>query len=76
MLAQAGLDADALECGAHWPYREPIQRQLAAAGVEPTALHNNCSGKHAGFLCLACHAGRAAPTRAATPAATSARSIR
>ena len=54
MLARAGLDADALECGAHWPYREPIQRQMAAAGVEPSALHNNCSGKHAGFLCVAC----------------------
>ena len=54
MLARAGLDADALECGAHWPYREPIQRQMAAAGIEPSALHNNCSGKHAGFLCLAC----------------------
>ena len=54
MLARIGLDADALECGAHWPYREPIQRQMAAAGIEPSALHNNCSGKHAGFLCLAC----------------------
>ena len=54
MLARAGLDVEALECGAHWPYREPIQRQMAAAGIEPSALHNNCSGKHAGFLCLAC----------------------
>jgi L-asparaginase II len=54
MLARAGLDLEALECGAHWPYREPIQRQMAAAGIEPSALHNNCSGKHAGFLCLAC----------------------
>ena len=54
MLARAGLDAGALECGAHWPYREPVQRQMAAAGIEPSALHNNCSGKHAGFLCLAC----------------------
>jgi L-asparaginase II len=24
---------------------------LARAGVSPSALHNNCSGKHAGFLC-------------------------
>ena len=54
MLARAGLGLEALECGAHWPYREPIQRQMAAAGIEPSALHNNCSGKHAGFLCLAC----------------------
>jgi L-asparaginase II len=63
MLARAGLDADALECGAHWPYREPIQRQMAAAGVEPSALHNNCSGKHAGFLCVACRMAEGADLR-------------
>ena len=54
MLAKAGLDAAALECGTHWPRLGPVAHALAAAGREPTALHNNCSGKHAGFLCLAC----------------------
>ncbi len=54
MLAKAGLAADALECGAHWPYLESAARTLAVQGREPSALHNNCSGKHAGFLCLAC----------------------
>ena len=54
MLAKAGLDAAALECGTHWPYFEPAQRALAQRGERPGALHNNCSGKHAGFLCLAC----------------------
>jgi L-asparaginase II len=54
MLAKAGLDVSALECGAHWPYHEASTRALAAQGREPTALNNNCSGKHAGFLCLAC----------------------
>jgi len=54
MLAKAGVDASALECGAHWPYLEEAQRALAAAGAGPTALHNNCSGKHAGFVCLGC----------------------
>ena len=54
MLAKAGLDAAALECGAHWPYLDTAARALAAQGREPSALHNNCSGKHAGFLCLAC----------------------
>jgi L-asparaginase II len=54
MLAKAGLDAAALECGTHWPYLEPAQRALAQRGERPSALHNNCSGKHAGFLCLAC----------------------
>ncbi|KNZ33460.1 MAG: asparaginase [Methylibium sp. NZG] len=63
MLAKAGLDADALECGAHWPYLDTATRALAAQGREPSALHNNCSGKHAGFLCLACgmHGGAGSP---------------
>ena len=60
MLAKAGLDAAALECGAHWPYLDSAARALAAGGREPSALNNNCSGKHAGFLCLACalHGGK------------------
>ena len=54
MLAKAGLDEAVLECGAHWPGLDVAARELAAAGATPGALHNNCSGKHAGFLCLAC----------------------
>lgn len=54
MLAKAGLDAQVLECGAHWPYHEAASRSLARAGGTPSALHNNCSGKHAGFVCLGC----------------------
>ncbi|HET7792116.1 MAG TPA: asparaginase [Rhizobacter sp.] len=54
MLAKAGLDASALECGMHWPYLDTASRALAASGGVPTPLHNNCSGKHAGFACLAC----------------------
>jgi L-asparaginase II len=63
MLAKAGLDVEALECGTHWPYREPLQRRMAAEGIEPTALHNNCSGKHAGFLCVACRIAGGAELR-------------
>jgi L-asparaginase II len=61
MLARAGLAPSALECGAHWPYNEAATRALAAEHREPSALNNNCSGKHAGFLCLACalHGGTA-----------------
>ena len=55
MLAKAGMDASVLECGTHWPYHEGSLRALAAAGAVPSALHNNCSGKHAGFVCLGCH---------------------
>jgi L-asparaginase II len=54
MLSKAGLDPEALECGAHWPGNEAASRALAKAGRTPGALHNNCSGKHAGFLCVSC----------------------
>ena len=54
MLALAGLDASALECGAHWPIHQPSAQALARAGGTAGAIHNNCSGKHAGFLCVAC----------------------
>jgi len=57
MLARAGLDASALECGAHWPSHQPSSQALARSGGTPSGLHNNCSGKHAGFLCVACAAG-------------------
>jgi L-asparaginase II len=54
MLSRAGLDAGALKCGAHWPIHQPSTQALARAGGLASALHNNCSGKHAGFLCAAC----------------------
>ncbi len=54
MLAKAGLDPSALRCGAHWPNHQPSAHALARAGGTASAIHNNCSGKHAGFLCAAC----------------------
>ncbi len=51
MLSQAGLDRGALECGAHWPSNQDAMVALARSGRDPSALHNNCSGKHSGFLC-------------------------
>ena len=54
MLAKAGVDHEALECGTHWPYNDAAIKGLAARGEGPSALHNNCSGKHAGFVCLGC----------------------
>jgi L-asparaginase II len=56
MLAKAGLDAAALRCGAHWPMAQSAVAALARTG-EPSVLHNNCSGKHSGFLCVACAKG-------------------
>ena len=59
VLAKAGLDETALECGAHWPQHEVAQRELALSRTPLSALHNNCSGKHAGFLCVGCMMARA-----------------
>ena len=56
MLAKVGLDASALRCGVHWPIAQPAVIELARTG-QPSVLHNNCSGKHAGFLCVACAKG-------------------
>jgi L-asparaginase II len=55
LLARGGFGVDDLLCGAHPPFDAPSAERLRAAGQEPTALHNNCSGKHAGML-LACRA--------------------
>ncbi|MFV3076922.1 asparaginase [Niveispirillum fermenti] len=56
-LADLGLGAGALECGAHDPIDTPTARALDAAGCACGRQHNNCSGKHCGFLALARHLG-------------------
>lgn len=55
MLKKIGMDESALKCGAHEPYSAEAARALRERGEQPTALHNNCSGKHAGMLALALH---------------------
>lgn len=56
-LADAGCGADDLACGAHAPSDEAAAAHLIRTGEAPTRLHNNCSGKHAGFLCVCRHLG-------------------
>lgn len=56
MLETVGLGEADLACGAHWPiFGQEQLIEFAGRGKTPTQLHNNCSGKHAGFLCAACH---------------------
>ena len=52
-LERIGCGVNDLECGSHWPSHEESAYDLARAGSYPVALHNNCSGKHTGFLTLA-----------------------
>jgi len=57
MLRKIGLGPEALRCGVHEPYGEEAARALRGRGEPPNALHNNCSGKHAGMLAVALHLG-------------------
>lgn len=60
-LARIGLSVGDLECGPQWPSHETSTHALLRAGGEATAAHNNCSGKHTGFLSVAQQMGW--PTR-------------
>ena len=53
MLKKIGYDTSHYECGSHLPYDKESKIKLIQNDEKPSALHNNCSGKHAGMLCLA-----------------------
>ncbi|MBK5187163.1 MAG: asparaginase [Gemmatimonadaceae bacterium] len=53
MLKSIGLEEGDLACGAHEPMTRRGVRLMHQAGLAPTRLHNNCSGKHAGMLAFA-----------------------
>ena len=49
-LKGLGLGDDDLRCGAHMPSDPAENRRLTCSDQAPCQVHNNCSGKHAGFL--------------------------
>lgn len=56
MLASSGHTVAELGCGAHVPGHYAALNETPPANTQWTALHNNCSGKHAGFLaCCGMH---------------------
>lgn len=57
LLRRGGLGERDLGCGPHAPFDAETRRALVASGQRPSRLHNNCSGKHTGFLLLAQHLG-------------------
>ncbi|MDE0308548.1 MAG: asparaginase [Acidiferrobacterales bacterium] len=54
-LEHLGLDETHLECGVHEPVHRKTRNEMIRQQYEPTALTNNCSGKHAGFISVALH---------------------
>lgn len=56
-LARGGLDEELLRCGPHAPFAKDARLELLRRGERPLRVHNNCSGKHTGFLYLAQECG-------------------
>lgn len=54
-LGQLGLGDGDLRCGPQDPDDRPEHERLIRAHESPCQVHNNCSGKHAGFLTLGRH---------------------
>lgn len=57
LLQRLDLSVGDLECGAHLPLLVPAAHEMIRNNEEPDAAHNNCSGKHCGFLATARHLG-------------------
>ena len=51
--AKIGCSVGDLACGAHRPMHEATANDMVARGEKWTPLHNNCSGKHTGFMTIA-----------------------
>jgi L-asparaginase II len=56
-LAQLGLSDSDFRCGPQEPADIPARNELIKTDQSPCQVHNNCSGKHAGFLTLSQHLG-------------------
>ncbi|HEX3429427.1 MAG TPA: asparaginase [Rhizomicrobium sp.] len=56
-LARVGLREKDLACGPQAVRYEPVWEDMVRRGEKPTRIHNNCSGKHTGFLTVARHWG-------------------
>lgn len=51
-LSDLGLGESDLRCGCHEPGDRAERDRLIRADEAPCQIHNNCSGKHAGFLMM------------------------
>lgn len=56
-LDTLGLQDDDFRCGPQDPDDRDAHEDLIRAHQSPCRIHNNCSGKHAGFLTLSRHLG-------------------
>ena len=52
LMKEFHLSQSSLQCGVHEPFDESERKKLIKKNLKPNPLHNNCSGKHIGMLCL------------------------
>ncbi len=57
ILKKIGMEKTTLKCGAQYPTLNEDRNELIIKHKSPEDIHNNCSGKHAGFLALCVHLG-------------------
>ena len=52
ILDKFEIDESYLKCGVHAPLARSMQDKMLLSGEKARAIHNNCSGKHIGFLVI------------------------
>ncbi|QQA42671.1 asparaginase [Pelagovum pacificum] len=56
-LDELGMSDDDFRCGPQMPNDRDARYAIIRSGEQPCQVHNNCSGKHAGFLTMTKHIG-------------------
>ena len=51
-IADLDLSDDAFRCGPNWPMDEAARNAMIKTDATPCRYHNECSGKHCGFLTM------------------------
>jgi L-asparaginase II len=57
IFSKIGLDESYLQCGPQMPTLKEDMFRLIKSDLPPMRIHNNCSGKHAGFLAYCVYRG-------------------
>lgn len=52
ILKKLQLNENYLKCGIHPPLSKTMQDKMLLNNEKPSQIHNNCSGKHLGFLAI------------------------
>lgn len=52
ILKKTGLQESCLKCGIHEPLSRTMQDKMLLRAEKASVIHNNCSGKHLGFLAV------------------------